>query len=176
MKGTCVRTCCCHRSKPCLPASPRQLTVRTCTRHHSIPTPDEAGLNDLCTYLANTTYFSSSRPSISYLISSLPWLPRSRSAQCASASSLPQRQPPRRSHLIPPPTHQTRHRYRRKQALNSLSHHYQEQDPTACAFLPSPAAFDHIITTTATHRRSLSAVLTRNTACLLDTQPRDTQL
>jgi hypothetical protein len=24
-----------------LPASPRQLTVRTCTRHHSIPTPDE---------------------------------------------------------------------------------------------------------------------------------------
>lgn len=89
---------------------------------------------------------------------------RSSSAQCASTALVPPAPATASlSHSIRPPNTSSLPS-QSKQALNSLSHHYQEQEPPACAILPSPAAFDHTSTTTQTHRRSLSPVLTRFTA------------
>ena len=152
-----------------LPASPRQLTVRTCTRHHSIPTPDEhwSGVSPIpLVHLFCNKHPPSSHPSPSYLIDSLSLPGGSIPKRPVRLHSPRARTASHRVALIRS-QQQTRHRYRRKQALNSLSHHDQEQQPSACAFLPSPAALDHNTTTPGTHRRSLSAVLTRSTTSLL---------
>lgn len=155
-----------------LPASPRQLTVRTCTRHHPIPTPDEdwSGVSPIrLVHLSRNTTSSSSHPhpSTSYLILSTHSHCFDRAAPSAPPLSSRPRQPATASLSFDPTSNHVIATVASKQALNSLSHHYQEQDPAACAFLPSPAALDHTTTTPGTHRRSLSAVLIRPTTCLL---------
>lgn len=151
------------------------------TRHHSIPTPDEAEpecrLYDSCTYFANTT---SSLYTLSYLLTTIA----AQIPQCAVRLRSPRarnRQPATASLSFDPTTHPPNTSSLPSQASSQLT--LRPPLPrtraalTACAFLPSPAAFDHTTTTiAATHRRSLSAVLTRPTACLLEAQPRDTQL
>lgn len=163
----------------CIALPADSVAVRT--RHHSIPTPDKAEL--ACRVCNESTYFARiflliPLYTLSYhlTLSSITaaWIAQG-PVRLHSPRARPHRQPPRRSHLAS--HHYTRHRYRRKQALSTqLSHHYQEQEPaalTACAFLPSPAAFDH---TTTTHRRSLCPILTRPTACLRSAKQRQSRL
>ena len=163
----------------CIALPADSVAVRT--RHHSIPTPDEAEL--ACRVCNETTYFAHiflliPLYTLSYHSPPSPLL-RSRRAQCASTLLAPARTASHRVALIWPPT--TTHvigtvASKQASSLNSLSHHYQEQEPaalTACAFLPSPAAFDH---TTTTHRRSLSPISTRPTACLRSAKQRQSRL
>ena len=97
--------------------------------------------------------------SLLYLLPPPPLL-RSPSGQCASTLLASGRQPPRRSHSIPPRKHTS------SVPLNSLTLPPPPRPRsrlaafTACACLPLPVPFYHN-NTTQTHRRSLSALLTR---------------